>query len=193
MKTSNLMGQVTSGHIILRGWLKAIKSHPGDLRGDTQWLFLDGMIVGCINNDETPMFSLEPITRFMLPILNSKTAHGKHEVAGLVLELCGNSGKYQRVGRFTLDGVDMWKYSRRFRYKPTSKTPTDGTASYTAVISELLKGIERSLEDAKSNLNALSHLTTYGPEATPSQPILESKNPQPQILFSNFIFLLESN
>lgn len=33
-KTSNLMGQVTGGHICLRGWLKGFQTRPSDLRSE---------------------------------------------------------------------------------------------------------------------------------------------------------------
>lgn len=114
-------------------------------------------------------------------------------MAGLVLEPCGNSGRYQRAGRFTLSGVDIWKFSRRFRYKPTSKTPTDGTASFTEVISDLLQSIERSLEGAKSNLEALSHLTTYGYESNVKIGLMTSSTLEPSSQLATYDSLESKN
>lgn len=140
------IGQVSGGHICLRGWLQRITLHSDQIK-DKQRIF--GVQEFTINIDAPYIPESKWVEWFCLPILKFKNALGDSDIKGLVLEENRNHNEdkryYQRVGIFSTN-ENGFEYFKRPTYPATSEYPTDGTT--TASVSEILSevGTDGSLD-----------------------------------------------
>ena len=108
-KTSDAMGQVVSGHIQLRGWLRkfCITTPMPPVE-----LFKPPTISNTVEFDEIPIPGEREV--WFLPVI-SLGSWVTFEALGLLLEANGKDGEFKRVGRFR-DGNDV---AKRFFRRPT--------------------------------------------------------------------------
>ncbi|CAG8948679.1 hypothetical protein HYFRA_00001799 [Hymenoscyphus fraxineus] len=139
-KTSNLMGQVSGGHICLRGWLKSFSiqgTEPYDSRFEINGKFLDGARFHLDEGFGLPEDQLKVIC---LPIITDQIYHEdpKVHVQGLILKPTGKPEEYKRIGYFQIKITHKnSEFFKRPTYPSTSKFPTDGKASYEDVKREM--------------------------------------------------------